>query len=377
MGRLSSFQAGQTPRLREVDLRECSAFEREEAAFRLAEHERCEEFPLGAPPLIRLLLIRVGEREQRVVVTSHRAVLDDWSHAALVRAMLSAHGWDVSGGRRQDGGRAPLVAVAGEESGRDAAVRAWRQEFEDWAGSPVLDGFGAGSGEGSNSGSPDDGPAERLTRELPGDLVRQLLDRLAEYGVDPETVVQGAWAVALSELTGRRDVVFGGVLPCPTTGLRIGAEPRHVLPIPVSVQPDQSVIELLLAIDVRNARLGPHCNLGLAELREVVGSQASFGTVALLGPEPIEPVSPRLGMHIRTLSTFDAKPYALSFSVTPAARWTVRLDYRVGALSERNAVGALDSAVAAIEAMAYAPGIALSQLPTVVFSRVSTFTRAA
>ncbi len=170
-GREISVQACETPRVREVDLREYSAFERDEAALRLEEHERCEEFPLGAPPLIRLLLLRVGEREQRFVVTSHRAVLDDWSHAALVRALLSAHGWNVAG-----------------------------------------DGDGANDGSW-RGGTADGGPLARLTQRVPADLVGRLLDRAAEYGIDAETIVQGAWAVALSELSGRRDVLFGGVSP--------------------------------------------------------------------------------------------------------------------------------------------------------------------
>jgi hypothetical protein len=326
-GREISVRAGETPRVREVDLREYSAFERDEAALRLEEHERCEEFPLGAPPLIRLLLLRVGEREQRFVVTSHRAVLDDWSHAVLVRAMLSAHGWNVA----DDG-----------------------------------DGDGDGANGGSWSGeTADGGPLARLTQRLPWEFVGRVLGRAAEYGIDAEMIVQGAWAVALSGLTGRQDVLFGGV------------SPGQSRPILASVQPDQSMMELLLAVRERSARLGPHQQLGAVDLFQVAGPRAWFGTVALLAPEPIGPVSPRLGAHIRTLSTFDAKPYALSFSVTPGARWTARLDYRTGAVSDRAASDALTSAVAAIEAIAYTPELPLAQLQLATVDVSGTLARAA
>src|SRR5581483_10756614 len=81
------------PRLRAVDLREYPAGHREAAASRLEEHERCEEFALGAPPLVRLLLIRTGDRERRLAVTSHRLLLDDWSHAALIRSVPRISAW--------------------------------------------------------------------------------------------------------------------------------------------------------------------------------------------------------------------------------------------------------------------------------------------
>jgi NRPS condensation-like uncharacterized protein len=88
-GRPISFQPREAVlRLRTVNLRELSPAERFVAAQRLEEHERSEEFPLGAPPLIRLLLSRIEDRERRLVVTSHRILLDSWSHADFVSALV-------------------------------------------------------------------------------------------------------------------------------------------------------------------------------------------------------------------------------------------------------------------------------------------------
>ena len=88
-GRPVSFQPREAVlRLRTVNLREMSPVERGVAAQRLEEHERSEEFPLGAPPLIRLLLSRIEDRERRLVVTSHRILLDSWSHGDFVHALV-------------------------------------------------------------------------------------------------------------------------------------------------------------------------------------------------------------------------------------------------------------------------------------------------
>lgn len=87
-GRPISFQPREAVlRLRTVNLRELGCADRTVAAQRLEEHERWEEFPLGAPPLIRLLLIRMADRERRLVLTSHRILLDGRSHTQTVRAL--------------------------------------------------------------------------------------------------------------------------------------------------------------------------------------------------------------------------------------------------------------------------------------------------
>jgi nonribosomal peptide synthetase CepB len=351
VGRPISVSACETPRLREVDLRECSAFERDEAALRLVEHERCEEFPLGAPPLIRLLLVRVGEREQRLAVTGHRLLLDRWSQAALVRDLFEVYG----GASREPAWLARTVPDDGAGwsvpcgADRAAAVRAWQREFEDGIGGGSAEGGASAAWLGRGLGGVPSGADSRqlsseLTVELSSELTRRILWRAAEWGIDADTVVQGVWAVTSSRLTGRQDVVFGVV-----------GTPREFLPMAVRVRPGQSVIEVMRAIQARGARLRPHWHLGLAEVLKAVGPRAWFETVAALGPEPVGPSSPRLGLRISTLGTYAANPYALSCSVVPGPAWTVRLDYRPEALGTETPRAVMASVVELLEDLAGDP----------------------
>ena len=88
----------------------------------------------------------------------------------------------------------------------------------------------------------------------------------------------------------------------------------------------------------------------------------SFETVAMVAPEPIGPLVPRLGVRISTLSTFDTLRHPMSFALVPGAPWTARLDYQAGALSADVAETALVDAVALLDAAAYAPRLPLDRI---------------
>lgn len=181
-GRPVCFEArGVALGVRSVDLRRLDAVERDTAASRLAEHERCEYFPPSVPPLIRLLLIRTGDRTRRLVVTSHRLLLDDWSHAAFLRTLLDT-----------------LGTVLGP--GTDQRRQGHRGAFGGWHGRMEIGAFHS-----------DEEPI-RLTCELAGYQAwnPSRHEAGARPGVDAENVVQEAWAFALRQLAGRGEMPKAG-----------------------------------------------------------------------------------------------------------------------------------------------------------------------
>ncbi|WP_084610648.1 hybrid non-ribosomal peptide synthetase/type I polyketide synthase [Archangium violaceum] len=64
-----------------------SAREREEDAFRLARAEALRPFDLSRGPVIRAVLIRVGEREHILQLTLHHVASDAWSSGVLYREL--------------------------------------------------------------------------------------------------------------------------------------------------------------------------------------------------------------------------------------------------------------------------------------------------
>lgn len=340
-GRLASFE----PRdardarlwLRAVDLRDRVSAERDPAARRLTEHERHEEFALSAPPLIRLLLIRTGDRDRRLVVTTHRLLLDERSHAAFLRELLDAFRAELNHGGADRLRRAALGPDVYFDLESDPSA------FADME-NPV-----------------------RMSRELSGAQTRDLLRRAAELAIDAETIVQGAWAFALSRLTGWQDVAFGGALPEAVEGVcddaRIVHAHRDFQQLAARVDPARSSVGLLRAVQadiLDQAARRPRPADGKSRAAR---PPALFDTVATLEPEPIGPVNPRLGVRISTLEAFDCKPNTLSLSVLPgAAGWAVRLDYQAAALQTHEAEAVLTDAVSFLDAVAYAPALPLDRI---------------
>jgi hypothetical protein len=191
----------------------------------------------------------------------------------------------------------------------------------------------------------------RLRRELPRDTTACIERFAAGAELHTDTVVHGAWAYALARLTGRQSVAFGGAV----TGSRVGSPDdqgaisriRGFRLVTARVEPARSSADLLYAIQRRTVDLAP---------------SASFDTIAALVPEPVRPCTPRLGIRVSTLSTFDAKPYPLSFSMESGPCWTARLDYQAAALSDRVAQAVLGDAVAFLGAIAAEPGRSLGAL---------------
>jgi len=70
-----------------VDLREIPTAEREAKALRLIKKEARQPFNLAHDPLMRSVLLRLGDREHILMFTMHHMVSDGWSTSVLFREL--------------------------------------------------------------------------------------------------------------------------------------------------------------------------------------------------------------------------------------------------------------------------------------------------
>jgi amino acid adenylation domain-containing protein len=63
----------------------------EEEAGRIARAEARHRFDLAAGPLVRACLLRLGERDHRLLLTLHHAIADRWSVSLLLRDLLALY----------------------------------------------------------------------------------------------------------------------------------------------------------------------------------------------------------------------------------------------------------------------------------------------
>ncbi|MGW5735027.1 MULTISPECIES: amino acid adenylation domain-containing protein [Streptomyces] len=313
---------------REVDLSAPPAADARAELDRIAEEERARRLDVTEAPLLRLLLIRLGENRHAQIVVNHHLVTDGWSLPVLIAEMSAIY---AAGG---DGRTLPAATSYREylawleRQDKEAAREAWRTEF-------------AGADEPTLT-VPDELSAvpavpDRVPFEYGEDLTRSVVELARGHGLTVNTVVQGAWALLLARLVGRTDVVFGA-----TAAGRPAELPRvesmvglflNTLPVRVDLRAEQSVAAMLTGLQERQVALMSHQHIGLSEIRGLAGPGAAFDTLVVYENYPRPPLdepAPDI-LSIRPGGTpEDTGHYPLTLIAVPGDRLHGEFIYRPG-----------------------------------------------
>lgn len=169
----------------------------------LLRDDRALGFALQSAPLMRVMLVRVGERQHRLLWSMHHALMDGWSALVVLDDVMQAY-------RDITAGRAPSLAVAprfdefvGWLQGHDRAADEafWRRTLDGVSELVPL--------PGALPGGRERGERRQSTHVLGTDQTRQLQSLAARLRVTVNTLLVGAWGVLLSRYADRDDVLFG------------------------------------------------------------------------------------------------------------------------------------------------------------------------
>ncbi|MGW1978275.1 amino acid adenylation domain-containing protein [Streptomyces sp. NPDC001889] len=348
---------------RQTDLSPLDESARDAELTRLVEADRVRRFDLEQPPLIRFLVVTTGPGRHRLVMTNHHIALDGWSTPLLMRdlfALYAADG-DPAALPAAKPHRDFLAHLAGRD--REAALAAWRTAL-DGVHEPTLL---------APAGRPDRPQLpEEVGARLPQHLTERLTALARAHGVTLNTVVQTAWGLLLSRLTGRRDVVFGAtvsgrspLLPGVETivGLLI-----NTLPVRVRTDPAETVAELLVRVQAEQAALMDHQHLGLADIQRITGTGELFDTLTVFESFPFDAdaiTAAQRGAGLTAASTTRpiATHYPLTLMVEPGPGGTgLLLKHRPDTFDRAAAETVLDRFQRVLVAIADDPGARCSRL---------------
>ncbi|MEV6808875.1 amino acid adenylation domain-containing protein [Streptomyces sp. NPDC051129] len=344
----------------EVDLTSVSEESREAELVRLTDEEWLRRFDVAAAPLTRFTVYELGPDRFRVVWTAHHILVDGWSLSAVLAhelVTLWANGADTSALPPVASVRGYLEWAAAQD--KEAAREAWRKEL-------------AGVDEPTRLGPADRARVETLPEtlvaELPEDLTRALTGWAHARGLTMNTVAQGAWAVTLGRLTGRRDVTFGAVVSgrsaeLPGVEQMVGSF-MHTLPVRVALSPRTTLEEVLTDLQARQLTLEPHQHLGLAEVQQLAGAGELFDTVVSFHNYP-SGVLDRIGEHIPGLTMLDWQArviaeYPLALGVFPGDRLRLEAQYRSDVFDGAEVETIVGRFVHVLRALVTAPGAPLA-----------------
>ncbi|WP_414943714.1 amino acid adenylation domain-containing protein [Amycolatopsis sp. cmx-11-32] len=316
-----------------LDWRHVSAAPGEVAAECRVELAR--PFDPATPPLIRFLLLTLGQDEHRLVLTNHHALLDGWSMPLVGRTLLATYA-ELGGGPA-----APVAPPLSEyhrvlgERDPDAALDAWRA---------ALAGLNEGTRLAPASVESTVERPDRVTVELGDEFSERLRAFARERGITPTTVFQTAWGVLLARLTGRRDVVFG----CPVSGRpadvpgveRMIGQLGSTIPVRVRFDAADTAVTVLERVHTESVRLTDHHHAGLPDIQRAAGVGDLFDTMLVMENFPLSSrarttLAP--GLDLVGVDITDATHYPLTVIVLPGDGFTVGLGYQPQAFTRAEA----------------------------------------
>ncbi|WP_410660540.1 amino acid adenylation domain-containing protein [Amycolatopsis sp. lyj-112] len=308
---------------KEIDLRGLPETEREAAFERFLAEDQATRFDPETPPLLRMTLLRMDTERFELVFTAHHVLFDGWSLPVLMQDIIRLYGAAGDGSvlPRIRGYREFMVWLS--EQDRAEALRAWGAEL-DGVDEPTLIGTTF-----SADADADASGIGQVEATLPVPESRELNRRASELGITVNTLVQGAWALLLGQLTGRSDVVFGATVsgrPPELTGVdsMVGLF-INTLPVRVECGPADTVAEMLTRLQKRQAKLLDHHHFGLTEIQRPTGLKTLFDTLVVFESYPVDRegmanafssagiaftgIRPFSGTHYPVTVMADADPY--------------------------------------------------------------------
>ena len=308
-----------------VDLSAFEGAERRRKLDEVVQQDRLIRFTPSVSPLFRFLFFRCGPEEFHLLITTHHILIDGWSVPLLIRELLQLYTNRGSGAAlpRVSPFRDYLVWLASRD--RSAAKAAWREGM-------------AGLEEGTRlSPRPSLGAPkipERIVVALDAELTRRLADQARAHNLTLNTVIQGAWAVLLSRMTGREDVVFGSTVSGrypevagieTMVGLLINTVPTRV-----QLRPTDSLDGLIRRLNQEQSRLFAHQYVGLVEIQGWTGLKELFDTLVVFEnfPRDLEAEKEVFGgVRLMDLDVNDAAHYPLVVMIGPGEQLAMNFDY--------------------------------------------------
>ncbi|WP_163864728.1 non-ribosomal peptide synthetase, partial [Myxococcus eversor] len=355
--------------LREVELpvrvedwRDLSADAFESRLTTFLEQERREGFDLSRAPLIRLTLLRSAEDVYRFIFSHSHLVLDGWSVPLVVRDFFTLYEGSLAGRSPRLVSPRPFGDYLGwlAEHGLKDSEDFWRREL---AGVHEPTATGAGTGEGT-------GRITR-TRHLSESTTAALNTFARRYGLTMSTLVQGAWALVLGQLSGSEDVVFGTTVSGRPPDLA-GVEDMVGLFIntqPVRVRWSQSLTwsTWLRRIQDMQVEARQHEHAPLVKVQrwsDVPAGTALFDTLVVFENYPLDAAltSASRALEVRDVRAREADHFGLTVISTPGTRLPLLLRYDQTRFTQAFADARLERMALVLEAIAARPDGRLGDL---------------
>ena len=326
---------------REHDWRQLEPETQRERLEALLAADRRLGFELSSAPLMRLILVRLGERVSRFVWSAHHVLMDGWSISVIFEELFALYG-----ALRQD---RPVELIQPlpfreyiawlERQDVSEAETFWRRHLAGFEVPTLLP-----TDSGVTVPNQDTAPVAPATEfddfvtSLPPDLTSALDAFSRLYRLTLNTLVQGAWALLLARTSGRRDVVFGATASGRPASLSrsdsVVGLLINTLPVRVSIDDSQPLLPWLRQLQKRNLELRHFEHTPLARIQgwsAVPRQLPLFETLLVFENYPVaaalEREQRRDGLVISHFLGYSETNYPLALGVLPGRELGLHASY--------------------------------------------------
>jgi surfactin family lipopeptide synthetase C len=298
----------------------------------LAAADRREGFDLGVAPLLRITLIQLADDVHTILWSHHHLLMDGWSLPLLLRDVFHAYGSLVQQAPLRLSRARPFrdYVLWLQQQDLAAAERFWRQTLRGFrAPTPlVVDHYAAGAGAVATPGVHE----TCLGEELAGAL-RQFA---RQHHLTLNTVVQGAWALLLSQYSGEQDVLFGVTVSGRPAELA-GAEEMvglfiNTLPLRVQLEAQLELVPWLQQLQAQQSELRLYEYASLIQVQgwsEVPRGQPLFKSLVVFENYPASTLAGQQpgDLQLHETQILEQTNYPLTLVSAPGAQIPLRLSY--------------------------------------------------
>nr|QEO74426.1 condensation domain-containing protein [uncultured bacterium] len=324
------------------DWRNLSPERQQERLRELLVQDRREGFQLSRAPLMRTQLIRLAEDRHQFLWTFHHLLLDGWSLPLLLGELFAAYE-ALLGGR-------PAPASVGrpyrgyiewlQQQDESAAEAYWRR---------TLRGFREPTPlvlEGDRKEGDEDYAEQHLFLDEQATAAIEAFVR--RHRLTLGTLLEGAWALQLSHLSRREDVVFGLAVAGRPPGLK-GSESivglfLNTVALRVCVEPQRELLPWLREIQAQLGELRQYELSGLAQVQEwseLPPRRQLFDSFLNVLNYPIDQAMRRMDVPLQVTDArwYEKANFPLSLVVTPGPRLQLECKHYLERCGRRRQTG--------------------------------------
>ncbi|WP_051680607.1 non-ribosomal peptide synthetase [Vibrio rhizosphaerae] len=294
--------------------------------------DRARGFDLNTPPLMRLTLIRIAEQQHWLIWSRHHLIVDAWCSALVIQDVMQRYRQAMGDTAIQLTPRPDFSIYLDwlAEQDLDASKAFWNNYLRGFETPVALP-----------SGSDRDSFA-LFEHRLSETLTSAVKSLCRQHGVTLNSVMQAAWALTLAHHSGQHDIVFGM-----TTSGRPAELPQaqriigifiHTIAVRISLQPDQTLAQLLALVHRQGVELREHECLPLVEITAqsalaqngALRGQSLFDALLVFENEALgegagKSSNSNHGLSVTPLQAYERNNYPLTLTVMPHEALMLRM----------------------------------------------------